>query len=96
MPALRLLYLSGLSVNCLLTVPRCICRFALDGFGMGRNQEEEELPMTAARIIAEAQVLGLDPLEFAYDLADGYGWSEEMTGDAVLAVARALTREVTA
>lgn len=48
--------------------------------------------MTAADIIREARGLGLDPVEFAADLADGYGWGEEMTADAVEAVAVEVAR----
>lgn len=47
--------------------------------------------MTAAQIIVEAKRLGLDPVEFAEDLADGYGWDEDMTADAVESV-KALLR----
>ena len=50
--------------------------------------------ITATYIVREARSLGLDPTEHALDLADGYGWDEDMTDDAVTAVA-ALT-ELTA
>lgn len=42
--------------------------------------------MTAAQIAREARRFGLDPVEHALDLADGFGWDEDMTATAVAAV----------
>ena len=48
--------------------------------------------MSAQEIIQEAITLGLDPVDYAQDLADGYGWCEAMTADAVGAVRHLLAR----
>lgn len=51
------------------------------------------MEMTASEIIRTAREQGLDPIEFTEDLADGYGWGEAMTHDAVGAVRHLLARE---
>lgn len=42
--------------------------------------------ITAREIIREARELGLDPVEHARDLADGFGWDEDSTYEAVESV----------
>lgn len=49
--------------------------------------------MTATEIIRTAKEQGIDPIEFTKDLADGYGWDDSMTGDALGAVRHLLARQ---
>lgn len=50
--------------------------------------EDRKVPtmLTAKDIIWEAHLNGLDPVEHALDLADGFGWDDEMTEAAVAAI----------
>lgn len=52
----------------------------------GLEDRQPPTGLTAKRIIREAHLNGLDPVEHALDLADGFGWDEDMTEAAVNAI----------